>query len=131
MTMRIWVPAKSFPSCSILCQPMDCSLPGSPVHEDSPGTNTGMSCHAFLQGIFPAQGLNPGLSTLQVDSLLSELPWNPGVGVPLFNQSGLKAIWAVCSFRLFIKLLGNIHLFWTKCPTVQFPGHRVNARSVL
>ena len=58
MTMRIWVPAKSFPSCSILCQPMDCSLPGSPVHEDSPGTNTGMSCHAFLQGIFPTQGLN-------------------------------------------------------------------------
>ena len=28
---------------------------------DSPGKNTGVGCHAFLQGIFPVQGLNPGL----------------------------------------------------------------------
>ena len=27
---------------------------------DSPGKNTGVSGHALLQGIFPAQGLNPG-----------------------------------------------------------------------
>ena len=38
-----------------------CSLPGSLVHRDSPGKNTGGGCHAFLQGIFPTQGLNPGL----------------------------------------------------------------------
>ena len=40
---------------------MDCSPPGSSVHGDSPGKNTGMGCHALLQGIFPTQGLNPGL----------------------------------------------------------------------
>ena len=28
---------------------------------DSPGKNTGGACHALLQGIFPIQGLNPGL----------------------------------------------------------------------
>ena len=28
---------------------------------DSPGKNTGEACHALLQGIFPTQGLNPGL----------------------------------------------------------------------
>ena len=28
---------------------------------DSLGKNTGVGCHALLQGIFPAQGLNPGL----------------------------------------------------------------------
>ena len=28
---------------------------------NSPGTNTGMGCHSLLQGIFPTQGLNPGL----------------------------------------------------------------------
>ena len=28
---------------------------------DSPGTTTGVGCHALLQGIFPAQGLNSGL----------------------------------------------------------------------
>ena len=26
-----------------------------------PGKNTGMGCHSLLQGIFPTQGLNPGL----------------------------------------------------------------------
>ena len=26
---------------------------------DSPGKNTGVSCHAFLQGIFPTQGTEP------------------------------------------------------------------------
>ena len=40
---------------------MDCSLPGSSVHGDPPGKNTGVGCHALLQGIFPTQGSNPGL----------------------------------------------------------------------
>ena len=32
---------------------------------DSPGKNTGVGCHAFLQGIFPTQGLNPCLFLTQ------------------------------------------------------------------
>ena len=49
-------------SCPTLCDPMDCSLPGSSVHGHSPGKNTGISCHALLlQGIFPTQGSNPCL----------------------------------------------------------------------
>ena len=48
-------------SCPTLCDPMDCSLPGSSVHADSPGKNTQVGCHAFLQGIFPTQGSNLGL----------------------------------------------------------------------
>ena len=28
---------------------------------NSPGQNTGVGCRALLQGIFPTQGLNPGL----------------------------------------------------------------------
>ena len=47
--------------CLTLCDPMDCGPPGSSVHRDSPGKNIGMGCHALLQGIFPTQGLNPGL----------------------------------------------------------------------
>ena len=47
--------------CLNLCDSMYCSLPGSSVPEDSPGKNTGVGCHAFLQGIFPTQGLNSGL----------------------------------------------------------------------
>ena len=45
-------------SCLTLCDPMDYSLPGSSVHGDSPGKNTGVGCHVFLQGIFPTQGAN-------------------------------------------------------------------------
>ena len=43
-------------SCPTLRDPMDCSPPDSSVHGDSPGKNTGMGCHALLQGIFPTQG---------------------------------------------------------------------------
>ena len=42
-------------SCLTLCDPMNCSPPGSSVHADSPGKNTGVSCHALLQGIFLIQ----------------------------------------------------------------------------
>ena len=48
-------------SCPTLHDPMDCSPSGSSVHGDSSGKNTGVGCHALLQGIFPTQGLNPGL----------------------------------------------------------------------
>ena len=41
--------------------PMDCSPPGSSVHGDSPGKNTGGGCPALFQGIFPTQRSNPGL----------------------------------------------------------------------
>ena len=46
--------------CPTLCNHMDCSPPGSSVHGNSPGKNTGVGCHG-LQGIFPTQGSNPGL----------------------------------------------------------------------
>ena len=47
-------------SCLTLCDPTECNPPGSSVLGDSPGKNTGVGCHALLQGIFPTQGLNPG-----------------------------------------------------------------------
>ena len=40
----------------------------------SPGKNTGVGCHFLLQGIFPTQGVNPGLLHWQAGSLLSEPP---------------------------------------------------------
>ena len=47
--------------CPTLYELMDCRLPGSSVHGDSPGKNTGVGCHTLLQGTFPTQGSNPGL----------------------------------------------------------------------
>ena len=70
-------------SCVALCNPMDCSLPGSSVHGIFPGKNIGEGCHFLLQGIFSLQGSNLCLLHLlhwQVDSLpLSHLgspQWN-------------------------------------------------------
>ena len=37
-------------SCLTLCHPMDCSTPGSSVHGDSPGKNSGVGCHAQTRG---------------------------------------------------------------------------------
>ena len=46
-------------SCPTLCNPMDSIPPSSSVHEDSPGKNTGMGCHALLQGNLPNPGIKP------------------------------------------------------------------------
>ena len=48
-------------SCQTLCDTMNCSPPGSFVHGNSPGKNTGVGCHTLLQGIFSTQRLNTGL----------------------------------------------------------------------
>ena len=43
-----------------------------------PGQNTGVGSLSFLQGIFPTQGLNPGLPHCrQADSLPAEPPGKP------------------------------------------------------
>ena len=55
---------------------MDCSPPDSSVHGDSLGKNTGVGCHALLQGVFPTQESNQGLQD-HVDSLSAELPGKP------------------------------------------------------
>ena len=80
---------------------MDCSLPGSSVHEDSPGKNTELGCHELLQGIFPTQGSNPRLLCLlnwQAGSLPLVTPGKPeeipGVtgkfGLGVQNEAGQR-----------------------------------------
>ena len=62
---------------------MDCSLPGSCVHGDSPGKNTGVGCHArampipCLRGIFPTQESNSGLQHCRWILLPTEPPGKP------------------------------------------------------
>ena len=78
--MGRWILPQGDDSCSSMCQvaqscptlydPMDCSLPGSSVHGDSPGKNTRVGCHALPQGIVPTQGSNL--------HLLHSLHWQAG-----------------------------------------------------
>ena len=77
--------------CLTLCNPMDCSPPGSSVHEIFHAKDTGVGCHFLLQGIFPTQESNLGfLHCRQMLYWLSHQgsPWF-GEGSPLLNA------WAV------------------------------------
>ena len=53
-------------SCLILCNPMNCGLPGTSVGGDSPGKNIGVGYHAFLN--LPNPGIKPRSPALQADS---------------------------------------------------------------
>ena len=55
--------ANSLQSCLTLCDPMDCSPPGSSVQQDFPGKNTGVGCHGDLPGpgIKPTSLMSPAL----------------------------------------------------------------------
>ena len=48
---------RSLQLSATLYDPMDCGPPGSSVHGDSAGKNTGVGCHFLLQGSFLTQGL--------------------------------------------------------------------------
>ena len=47
--------------CPTLCNPMDCSLPGSPVHGSLQARILEWIAISFSRGIFLTQGLNLGL----------------------------------------------------------------------
>ena len=93
-------------------QPNGPSLPGSSVHGDSPGKNTGVGCHALLRGTFPTQGSNPHLLCL--------LHWQEG-SLPLAPPG--KPIPRV----EWVKSLSRVRLFatpWTAAyqapPSMEF-----------
>ena len=91
VTKSCWAPCSSQPwslvtvlclvaqLCPTLCDHMDCSPPGSSVHGDSPGKNTGVGCHALLQGNLSNPGIQPRSPALQADSLPTEPPGKPEV----------------------------------------------------
>ena len=66
-------------NCVTLCDPMDCSLPGSTSPWDFPGKNTGVGCHFLSPGDLPNPGIESRSPTLQgkADTLPSELPGKP------------------------------------------------------
>ena len=105
--------------CPTLCNPTDCSLPGSSVHGDSSGKNTGVSCHALLQGIFPTQGLNPGLphcKEIIYPSVHGESPGkNTGVGCHAFLQGIFPTLQGLPHCKQIIYQLsyqGSPYLLW-------------------
>ena len=110
--------------CPTRGNPMDCSSPGSSVHGDSPGKNTGVGCHALLQGIFPTQGSNPGLAHCR--QIPSEQPRKPCIyllSLHLSREAGANGIIT----DIFIYLVGDMSQWNSSnhhqedCPIYPYP----------
>ena len=99
-------------SCPTLCDPTDCSPPGSSPW-DSPGKNTGVDCHSLLQRIFPTQGLNPGL--LHCRQILYHLSYGEVLNTHkqnFFSFNGEGIIIYISVLQLFfLTLTGGRHIF--------------------
>ena len=116
-------------SCPIFCYPMDCRPPGSSVHGNSPGKNTGVGCHAFLQRIFLTQESNWGL--LHCRRILYQLSYQRSP-----SYQGREAIYIInmciymhmyihmhlCTYiHTFIKLLVRLNTFSSVHAQLQDP----------
>ena len=89
-TLQTWREVKVSQSCPTLCNPMDCSPPGSSVQ--------GMLWTRILEwvplpslGDLPDPGIEPRLPALQVDSLPAEPPGTPSSKQPIPKPSPFQA----------------------------------------
>ena len=127
--------------CPTLCDPMDCSSPGSSVH--------GILQARILKWVaislrdLPNPGIDPGSSALQADSLLSEAPGVPSVhryshlrafvfdvffpleqSPPSFHIVYSLYCWGLCSDILSLKrALTNCLPFHYNLPLLQFSSY--------
>ena len=100
---------------------------------DFPGKNTGVSCHALLQGIFPIQGSNLHLLSLlhwQLGSLPLVPPGGPCAHLGTLNTTTCSECFMFCYFwmaRLIIFFL-KIHrrqMNFIYAPADDFPFYTI------
>ena len=96
--MCVCVHAKLLQLCPTLCKPTDYSLPGSSVHGNPPDKNTGVGCHALLQGVFLTQILNLRLLYL--------LHWQAG-SLPLVPPG--KPVWITLKGHVCCRRIDMLH----------------------
>ena len=72
-----------------LCDAMDGSLSDCLCPWDSRGKNTGVGCHALLQGIFPTPGIKPvsHISCIAMQLFVTSAPLGVSLGKLLFLYS--------------------------------------------
>ena len=85
--------------------------------QDSPGKNTGVGCHALLQGIFPTQESNTYLRLLHCRQIL--YGWTTG--------EALNQVYSNIKLKVFLKKQhANIILSY-KLHKIPFNAHLVNS----
>ena len=83
------------------------------AHQAPPGKNTGVGCHALLQGIFPTQGLSPGL--LHCRQILYQLSYLGSLTICLKLYIVLK-IYAFHVMLTWDENIGRIPSTFTNSP---------------
>ena len=121
--------AKLLQSCPTLCDPVDCSLPGSSIHVIFQARI--LECHFLLQGIIPTQGWNLCLLYLlhwQADSLPLAPPGKPLIGwMEAIKYVGhLANAWQ----RIIIQYILVRRRHWQPTP-VLLPGESHGRRSLV
>ena len=105
---------KSLQSCLTLCDPMDCSPPGSSVHEVLQARIREWVSHVLFQGIFPHPGIKPtSLRSLhwQVSSLPLVPPGKPCVCV--YTHTYMYICVYVCVYT-------HIYVYMCVCVCINF-----------
>ena len=77
MNMQACLHAKSLQSCPTLYDPMDCYPASLFCPWDSPGKNTGVGYHAFLQGNLSDPRIKPHLLDVNLHWQVGSLPLAP------------------------------------------------------
>ena len=102
MYRYLFVLAKSLQLCPTLCNPMDCSPPGSSVC-GIPDKDAGVGCHFLLQGVFPTQGSTSHLLCL-LHCQAGSLPLvPPGKPKPCSQYTQKWRCWIICAYYLFLE----------------------------
>ena len=93
---------------------------------DSPGKNTGVGCHALLQGMFPTQGSNPGLLNCRrfftnwaTREAQLHVRWDH-MNLLTFRSSWIQNGNFIC-FELIICIMWNVELDKAQAG-IQIPG---------
>ena len=81
------------------------------VHGDSPGKNTGVGCHALLQGIFLTQELNRGL--LNCRQILYQLSYQGSLCVVIISTPILESHLAIYHLGILSSALPSEVQFWS------------------
>ena len=92
-------------SCPAPCDPMDCSLPGCSIHGIFPARVVEWVAISFSRGIFPTQGLNPGLPHCRQMFYLLSYQGSPQITILDF----------ILGFH------GEVKVKVTQCPTLCDP----------
>ena len=112
------------PSHIQLCNPMDCSLPGSSVHGILQGKNTRVGCHFFLQEIFPIQNSYQIRSDQSLSHVrLFATPWiDCPTHIHIYLLDTLPTFYAPITLALILILIISPHSPWhTHSDSVSAP----------